>query len=87
MRLTDGLMRVVASQISKPSGLLGRMWGRGMALGHRPQTEWALTFLEVQSTDQVLDVGCGTGMASMLVAEIVSVGFVAAGDHSLEMVQ
>ncbi|HUW10944.1 MAG TPA: class I SAM-dependent methyltransferase [Anaerolineae bacterium] len=87
MRLTTGLMRVVARQIRRPSGWLGRMWGRGMARGHRPQTEWALKLLDIQPTDHVLDVGCGTGMATRIASEIAVEGFVAAVDHSPEMVQ
>jgi ubiquinone/menaquinone biosynthesis C-methylase UbiE len=79
-------MGIVARQISKPSGWLGRMWGRGMAVGHRRQTEWALAFLDVQPTDRVLDIGCGTGMATMLAAGMATEGLVAAVDHSPEMV-
>ena len=87
MRLTDGLMHVVARQIRKPSGWLGRMWGRGMARGHRPQTEWALMLLDILPAHHVLDIGCGTGMAARPAAEIATEGFVAAVDHSPEMVQ
>jgi len=63
------------------------LFGHLATQGHRPLTDWALQFLDVQPTDHVLDVGCGGGMAVKLIAGIAVEGFVAGVDHSEDMAQ
>ena len=50
-------------------------------------TRWAMSFLDVQPADHVLDIGCGGGMAIKLIAQIAVEGFVAGLDYSEDMVQ
>ena len=78
----------MGKQARKPSGWLGKvMFGHMAAWGHRPLTRWAISFLDVQPTDHMLDVGCGGGMAIQLIARITLEGFAAGVDYSEEMVQ
>jgi ubiquinone/menaquinone biosynthesis C-methylase UbiE len=86
MKLGEAFLHWMGQQVRKPSGLLGQMMGHGMAWGHRAHTAWALSYLDAQPTDRVLDIGCGGGMAIKLIAEIAVDGFVAGIDHSQEMV-
>jgi ubiquinone/menaquinone biosynthesis C-methylase UbiE len=44
-------------------------------------------FMDVQPTDRVLDIGCGSGTATQLIARIATEGFVAGVDYSEDMVQ
>jgi ubiquinone/menaquinone biosynthesis C-methylase UbiE len=86
--LADGLMRVFGRQARKPSGWWGRMvYGHLAAYGHRPVTRWAMSFIDVQPSDRVLDIGCGSGTAIQLIARIATEGLVAGVDYSEDMVQ
>ena len=88
MGFTDRMHAIIGTQARKPSGWLGKMmFGHLAAWGHRPLTDWAIRFTDVQPADHVLDVGCGGGMAIKLIAQIVVEGFVAGIDYSEDMVQ
>ena len=87
MKPSEWFLRLMGQQARKPSGLLGRMMGHGMAWGHRSLTAWALSHLDVQPTDRVLDIGCGSGMAIKLIAEITVDGFVTGIDYSQQMLR
>ena len=87
MKLSERLLRWMGQQARKPSGLLGQMAGHGMSWGHRSHTAWALSYLDVQPTDRVLDIGCGGGMAVKLITKVAVDGFVTGIDHSQEMVK
>lgn len=63
--------------------------GRGdsMERGHRPVGEQAIEQMSVRSDAQVLDVGCGSGWASRLLAEKAHAGRVVGIDISDEMIR
>ena len=82
-----GLIELLGKQSRKPSGLCGKILGHSMAWGHKPLTNWAIAFMDIQPTDHVLDIGCGSGMAVKLISRIAIKGFVAGLDYSEEMVQ
>ena len=63
-----GLYEFLGAQTGKPSGLFGRILGHSMAWGHKPVTKWAIGLMDIQPTDHVLDVGCGSGLAIKLIA-------------------
>ncbi len=88
MGVAHGLIKMVGRQARKPSGWLGKMlYGHLATRGHRPLTNWAIGLMGVQPADQVLDIGCGAGMAIQLLAQIAAEGFVAGVDYSEDMVQ
>ena len=87
MGLTGGLLKILGRQVRKPSGWFGWIFGCSMAWGHKPLTNWALRFMDVQPTDHVLDIGCGSGMAIKLITKVATEGHVAGVDHSEIMVQ
>ena len=62
--------------------------GRGpsMEKGHRPVGEQAIRLLDIPSDGRVLDVGCGNGWATRLMAEQATDGRVVGIDISDEMV-
>ena len=61
--------------------------GAGMEKGHRPIGEQAIELMTISSTSQVLDVGCGSGWATRLMAENSCEGRVVGIDISDEMIQ
>jgi len=87
MGLTDRIYEIVGAQARKPSGWFGKITGHSMAWGHKPLIKWAIALMDVQPADHVLDVGCGSGVAIKLIAQIAVEGFVAGIDYSEEMVQ
>jgi len=63
--------------------------GRGVSMerGHRPVGEQAIVLLKIPQSGRVLDIGCGSGWATRLMAEQASAGHVAGIDISDEMIR
>ncbi len=87
MGLADRIYEIIGAQARKPSGWFGKITGHSMAWEHKPLIKWAIALMDIQPTDHVLDVGCGSGVAIKLIAQIAVEGFVAGVDYSEEMVQ
>jgi ubiquinone/menaquinone biosynthesis C-methylase UbiE len=61
--------------------------GESMDRGHRPVGEQAIEKMAVPAAARVLDVGCGSGWASRLLAERARNGYVVGIDISDEMIR
>ena len=61
--------------------------GESMERGHRPVGEQAIAHMRVEPDSRVLDIGCGSGWASRLLAELAFNGRVTGIDISDEMVR
>ena len=61
--------------------------GEGMEKGHRPVGQQAIELMDIPADARVLDLGCGSGWASRLIAEKAPRGRVIGIDISNEMVQ
>jgi SAM-dependent methyltransferase len=61
--------------------------GEGMEKGHRPVGEQAIELMNIPADARVLDLGCGSGWASRLIAEKAILGKVIGIDIADEMVQ
>jgi ubiquinone/menaquinone biosynthesis C-methylase UbiE len=77
----------LARQFRQPTGWLGWCIGQLMAVKNRSRSEWVIPLLDIRSTDQVLEVGFGSGTDIGRVSALASQGFVAGIDHSVVMVQ
>ena len=87
MGLRDRLRDTLARQIRTPTGWLGGILGHLMAWEHRDLTRWCLELAELEPDHAVLDVGCGGGMSTRMIAQRVPRGAVCAVDYAPRMVR
>lgn len=80
------MMKSIVAQFRQPTGPSVRLVGALMARKNRERITWAVSLLDIQSTDHVLEVGFGPGVAIEQVARFARAGFVAGVDHSAIMV-
>jgi ubiquinone/menaquinone biosynthesis C-methylase UbiE len=78
--------KYINGQYRRPTGSIGRWIGSKMARQHQPENAWTVNLLDVQSTDQVLEIGFGPGIAVEAVAARATKGLVAGIDFSQAMV-
>jgi arsenite methyltransferase len=76
--------RVLARQLSRPTGLLGALVRRMMNRGNANMNAFALDQLDLASTDRVLEVGFGGGLTLPTLFERAA--FVAGIDRSHDVV-
>lgn len=89
MSLTTTLstpLRRIEDGLRLPTGRLGTALGHAMSVQHRSLTRWALRHLDPAGDADVLDVGCGSGMALQLLARRTRTGRLAGVDLSPSMV-
>jgi cyclopropane fatty-acyl-phospholipid synthase-like methyltransferase len=78
------LVERVVSQFARPTGFWGNITGFIMA--HRPsnleRNEWAISLLNLQPSDRVLEIGFGPGVAIQKMSEIAIYGVIWGIDYS-----
>jgi len=81
------LREAVNGQLAEPRGFSGGM--AGLMMLHRPsnraRARWALSLIDLQSSDKVLDIGIGPGYSTGLIAEALGQGVVVGLDRSALM--
>ena len=87
MKLMNPMNKFIGSQQRCPKGIVGRMIGEQMVRQHQPETNWAVSLLEIQPADHVLEIGFGAGKAIELMAAQATAGYIAGIDLSHTMVQ
>ena len=80
------MQRMLMRMFGRPQGLLGRLGGVIMARMKRDMTARTICWLDLKSSDHVLEVGFGLGIGVAPLAEGVLSGRVAGVDVSEEMV-
>ena len=61
--------------------------GAGMEKGHRPVGEQAISRMNLTPDARVLDIGCGSGWAALVIADVAASGGVIGIDISDEMIE
>lgn len=74
------------SQFAHPRGALGWLAGAVMAVENRQRNAFAISLLDVQPADHVLEIGFGPGVTIQRLAELVPRGSVTGVDSSSVMV-
>lgn len=82
MGLRQTFMRALARQAGHPRGWLGRLAIRGMNRSNAGMYTLVMRAMDIQPTDQVLDIGFGGGAFLVPMAEKASKGLVAGVDLS-----
>ncbi|HEX3036665.1 MAG TPA: class I SAM-dependent methyltransferase [Thermodesulfobacteriota bacterium] len=79
-----GLIEKVVAQFARPTGFWGNI--AGFIMAHRPsnleRNEWAISLLNLQPSDRILEIGFGPGVAIQKMSEIVTDGLIWGIDHS-----
>ncbi|HKH10030.1 MAG TPA: class I SAM-dependent methyltransferase [Rubrobacter sp.] len=79
----------VRAQFGRPTGLLGG--AAGLLMAHRPsnrrRNSWAVSLLDVQRADRVLELGFGPGLAIRELSSVAAEGYVCGIDHSEPMLR
>lgn len=55
------LFKTMVTQVSKPTGLLGKLIAIGMNSNHKRLTDWGLNGINIEKDFIILDIGCGGG--------------------------
>ena len=79
------IARYIARQFSQPTGLLGRVIGRGMARHNEREARWTVDLLAIDPDARVLEIGFGPGVAIQYAAERATRGHVSGIDRSEAM--
>jgi SAM-dependent methyltransferase len=89
MNPTQWIIRRVRTQFGRPTGFSGRVVGWIMASrsSNRRRNVWAVSLLDVQHRDRVLEIGFGPGIAIREISRLAAEGYVCGLDHSEEMVR
>jgi ubiquinone/menaquinone biosynthesis C-methylase UbiE len=84
VKLRQRVIAAVRAQFGRPTGFLGRAAGLLMAhrSSNRRRNAWAVSLLEVQPDDRVLEIGFGPGLAILDVSRLAHDGYVCGIDHS-----
>lgn len=85
--MKDQLRRRIVAQFHHPRGLPGRLVGWEMALrpSNRKRNAWAVSLMDVQPSDRVLEIGFGPGIAVREIARRATRGEVVGIDRSAVM--
>jgi len=81
------LQQSLVAQFEQPRGILGRIAGWVMAhrSSNRERNSWTVELLDPQPDDQILEIGCGPGLAIKACLARVNSGLVVGLDHSQTM--
>jgi SAM-dependent methyltransferase len=83
-----GLLKFVAGQLRKPSGLVGKfVVSRVLNTGNVPMNQLTLAALDLKPDDRVIEIGFGGGDLMNRMASVVTNGHIAGVDFSPEMVE
>ena len=82
-----GLFQMVGRQAQRPNGFLGKLLVRIITRTTLPQSRWTAEVLDIQSADNLLEVGFGNGASIEHFAERASRGYVAGVEVSATMIE
>jgi ubiquinone/menaquinone biosynthesis C-methylase UbiE len=87
MTMKETAIRRVVAQFGHPSGFWGPAVGWIMASrsSNRRRNVWAVSLLNVERHDRVLEIGFGPGIAIQEISRIAVEGYVCGLDHSEQM--
>jgi len=87
MRLGESFSVRVRAQFGRPQGFWGPIagWIMGVRSSNRIRNVWAVSLLDVQRCDRILEIGFGPGIAIREISRVAVDGYVCGLDHSARM--
>jgi ubiquinone/menaquinone biosynthesis C-methylase UbiE len=86
MEVSGSIKRRLFKQFTNPSGIVGSIVGRLMAIKNGERTLWAVEQLDPQHGERILEIGYGPGLAiEAILARVGTNGSVAGVDRSVVM--
>ena len=87
MTLKETAIRRIRAQFRHPSGFWGPAvgWILASRSSNRRRNVWAVSLLNVQRHERVLEIGFGPGIAIQAISRIAGEGYVCGLDHSEQM--
>lgn len=70
----NSINEYIVSQFGNPRGWFGALVGHAMALKNRKRIAWAVSELDVRTSDHVLEIGFGPGVALKRIAALATRG-------------
>ncbi len=67
---------------AKPTGSAGAEMLERMSESHKSVTEWAFSHLNINGSENVLDIGCGGGAALKKMSSVINTGHLVGADYS-----
>ena len=80
-------MPSINAQFAHPNGFWGLLAGMIMAYENRERIAWAVSQLDPQPGERILEIGFGAGVAIRRLSKVISDGWVAGVDSSAVMVR
>ena len=77
-----GIFQIIGRQAQHPSGFVGRFVARMVTRSSLPHAKWVAQVLDIQPTDNLVEVGFGSGASIQHFAELANQGLVAGADIS-----
>nr|WP_255723523.1 class I SAM-dependent methyltransferase [Sporosarcina sp. ACRSL] len=74
-------------QFGKPEGILGSIAGKLMSSTGVEKNKWTISLLNIQSAENVLEVGFGPGVATELISKLIHDGHYVGIDYSDVMLE
>jgi ubiquinone/menaquinone biosynthesis C-methylase UbiE len=76
------MRNILQKFFGRPQGFLGSIGGRIMAFTNKELNEWTLSLLNIRSSDRVLEIGFGPGIAVEKISNIIKEGITVGIDPS-----
>ncbi|KRG13688.1 SAM-dependent methyltransferase [Virgibacillus soli] len=80
-----GILKKFSLQFGKPEGIFGSIAGNLMASTGVEKNKWTISLLNIQRTDNVLEIGFGPGIATKLISKLIHGGHYVGIDYSTVM--
>ena len=79
------MSKILMNLFGRPSGWLGNIGGRIMAMTNQKLNQWTISLLNVQPNDNILEVGFGPGTAIQEISKRIEGGSIVGIDPSQTM--
>lgn len=77
--------KLIGENLAKPRGLFGKIVGFFMDIRNKSINKWTIDLMEINPSDQVLEIGYGTGATIKSISTVAKCGLTVGIDYSETM--